>query len=191
MKGQYQPYHHYKGNKLTSSEKVERRVVELLLKSKIPDDKRESSIIFELKHSSECIQIARMLAQKRGLDIALAESIAALHDIHVIVNGTYKNHAKLGAPIAEKILKEIGGFTSREIKIISEAVAHHSEKDIYTGDPYVELVKDADVFACSLYKNAEDEYRLSKSPSLFKEYSNRVKKVRKEFGLSPNLVWRK
>jgi hypothetical protein len=35
---------------------------------------------------------------------------------------------------------------------------HHSEKNIYTNNPYIELVKDADVFACSLYKNAADEY---------------------------------
>lgn len=191
MVTQYKPYHHFKGNYLTSSEKVEKKVVELLLNSKIPDSKRESSIIFELKHSSECVQIARILAQKRNLNISLAESIAALHDIYVIVNGIYKNHAELGAPIAKGIMKKIGGFSAKEIKIISDAVAHHSEKDIYTENSYIELIKDADVFTCSLYKNAEDEYRLSKSDSLFQEYSNRVKKVRKELGLNPNQVWRK
>ncbi|MFH1899025.1 MAG: HD domain-containing protein [Patescibacteria group bacterium] len=191
MEEQYKPYHHYKGDELTPSEKVERRVVELLLNSKVPDNKRDSSVVFELKHSSECIQIARMLAQKRRLDISLAESIAALHDIYVIVHGIYKDHAKLGAPIAEKIVRDMGGFSSKEAKIISDAVAHHSEKDVYTNKPYIELIKDVDVFACSLYKNAEEEYRLSKSASLFKEYSNRVKKVRKEFNLNPNPVWRK
>ena len=191
MGTQYKSFHHFKGNSLTPSEKVERKIVELLLNSKIPDNKRESSVVFELKHSSECILIARMLAQKRNLDISLAESIAALHDIHVIINGTYKNHARLGAPIAQKIIKEIGGFSDEEIRIIFEAVAHHSEKDIYSDNPYIELIKDADVFACSLYKNAEDEYRLSKSELLFQEYSNRVKKIRKEFGLNPYQVWRK
>lgn len=191
MKSLYKPYHHFKGNNLTPSEKIERKVVLLLLKSKVPDSKRKSSIVFELKHSSECIQIARILAQKRNLDISLAESIAALHDIYVIVNGTYKNHAKLGSPMAEKIVREMGGFSGKEIEIISNAVAHHSEKDIYTNNPYIELIKDADVFACSLYKNAEDEYRLSKLELLFQEYSNRVKKVRKELGLNPDQVWRK
>ncbi|OGK41217.1 hypothetical protein A3A74_04200 [Candidatus Roizmanbacteria bacterium RIFCSPLOWO2_01_FULL_35_13] len=191
MGTQYKSYHHFKGDNLTPSEKVERKIVELLLNSKIPDRKRESSIVFELKHSSECVQVARIIAQKRNLDISLAESIAALHDIYVIVNGTYKEHAKLGALITKKIMIEIGGFSDKEISIVSNAVAHHSEKDVYTDNPYIELIKDADVFACSLYKNAEDEYRLSKSELLFQEYSNRVKKVRKELGLNPNQVWRK
>lgn len=93
--------------------------------------------------------------------------------------------------ITKKIMIEIGGFSDKEISIVSNAVAHHSEKDVYTDNPYIELIKDADVFACSLYKNAEDEYRLSKSELLFQEYSNRVKKVRKELGLNPNQVWRK
>lgn len=191
MKAIYKHYHHFKGNDLTPSEKVEKIVVELLLNSSLPDNKRESSIIFELKHVNDCIQIARILAQKRNLDISLAETIAALHDIHVIVNGTYKNHAILGRVLSEKILKNISGFSPQEIIIITNAVSHHSEKDIYTNQPYVELIKDADVFACSLYKNAEDEYRLSKSELLFKEYSHRVKKIRKELGLNPNPVWRK
>lgn len=186
-----QPYHHFKDESLSPSEKVERKVVQLLLNSKIPDEKRESSIVFELKHSSECIQVARILAQKRNLDLALAETAAALHDIHVIVEGTYKDHAKLGAPIAEKILNEIGGFTEQQIKIICDAVAHHSEKDIYTNDAYIELVKDADVFACSLYKNAESEYKRIKSPAIFEEYEKRVKKVRTELGLPDNPVFRK
>lgn len=187
---QYTHYHHFKGNDLTPSEKVERKVVELLLNAKVPDSKRESSIVFELKHSSECIQIARILAQKRNLDVSLAEVACALHDIQVIVNGTYKDHARLGKPIAEKILNEIGGFSEEEKRIITEAIVHHSEKDIYTNEPYVELVKDADVFACSLYKNAEDEYRLSKSEKLFNEYTKRVQQVRQELGLKPEPAWR-
>lgn len=186
----YKPYHHYKGNNLSSSEKVERKVVELLLESKVPDQMRDSSIIFELKHSSECVQVARILAQKRGLNIDLAEVSAALHDIYVIVHGIYKDHAKLGAPIAKQILEDIGGFTNEEIKTITRAVAHHSEKDIQSDNPYIELIKDADVFACSFYKKAEEEYRHIKSPKLFEEYASRVKKVRRELELPEKPVFR-
>lgn len=186
----YRSYHHYKGEDLTSSEKVERKVVELLLQSQVSDDKRDSSIVFELKHSSECIQVARILAQKRGLNIDLAETSAALHDIYVIIIGIYKDHAKLGASIAKQILEEIGGFTNEEIRTITEAVAHHSEKDIHTDNPYIELIKDADVFACSLYKKAAAEYRRIKSPVLFEEYARRVKKVRQELGLPEKPVFR-
>ncbi len=184
-------YHHFKGNNLTPSEKVERKVVQLLLTSKLSDRQRDSSIVFELKHSSEIIQIARILAQKRNLKMDLAETAAALHDVYVIIKGRYKYHAKLGGPIAQKILKQVGGFSQEEIKTISDAVAHHSEKDIHTNEPYIELIKDADVFACSLYKNSETEYRRIKSPKLFEEYTKRVIKVRRELGLFENPVYRK
>jgi len=103
-------FHHYKGNSLTPSEKVERKVIELLLSSNLPDTQRESSIIWELKHSSGCCQIARILAQKRNLNIAICEVASLIHDIYSILEGKYQNHAKLGAPITQKILKEIGGF---------------------------------------------------------------------------------
>lgn len=183
-------FHHFKGSYLNRSEKVQRKVVELLLKSNIPDEKRESSIIWELKHSSSCCQIARILAQKRNLDIELAEIIGILHDIHVIVEGNYENHAKKGAELAKKSLGEIGNFSQEEINTIAEAIAHHSEKQIYTEKPYVELAKDADVFDCSLYQNAQGFYLLHKPKDIYNEYVKRIRKVRKELGLSPNEVFR-
>lgn len=185
------PHHHYKGDNLSRSEKVERRVIELLLQSQIPDSQRESSIVWELKHSSGCLQIARLLAEKRKLDVEIAEVAAVLHDIYVIYHGSYKDHAKLGAPIAEKLLQGIGGFNTQEIEIISLAIAHHSEKDIYSNNPYIELIKDADVFDCSLYKGAEGEYRLTKNKLLFQEYVLRLKKIRQELGLPEQPVFRK
>lgn len=183
-------YHHYKGTHLSPTEKVEKRVVELLLHSKVSDEKRDSSIIFELKHSSECVQVARILAQKRGLNVALAEAAAALHDIYVIVIGSYSNHAKLGAPMAEKILKDTGGFTQSEIQTITDAVYHHSEKEIYTDKPYIELIKDADVFDCSFYKNSEAEYKRTKNPDILIHYAKRIKNVRRELGLPEEPVFR-
>lgn len=184
-------YHHFKGNDLSPSERVQRRVVELLINSKIHDSERESSVIFELKHSCECIQIARILAQKRGLNIELSETAAALHDIYVIAKGRYKDHGKLGASMAENILREIGGFSAKEIATICKAVKHHSEKDIYSDDPYSEVIKDTDVFDCSLIENSIDEYKLTKSQSMVREYIKRVKKVRRELGLPTAPVFRK
>ncbi len=183
-------FHHYKGNELSPAEKVERRVLELVLSSKVPDKEREDSIIFEFMHAAGCMQFGRLLAQKRNLNIDLASVASMLHDIYVIVTGKYKSHGPEGAPIAEKILKEIGGFTDEEINIVTQAVAHHSEKEIHSDDPYIELVKDVDVFDCSLYKNAEGFYRLHKSEDIFKEYVNRIKNVRKELVLPMEDVFR-
>jgi len=184
-------FHHYKGHELTPAEEVERKFAELLLHSKIPDGQRESSIIWELKHSSGCCQIARILAQKRGLDIEISETAALLHDIYVAVAGKYSDHAALGAPLAEKLLNQIGGFTPVQIKTIVEAVAQHSQKEVYSDNPYVELVKDVDVFDCSLYRGAEDYYRLHKPADIVEEYAKRTRAVRTELGLPKEDVFRK
>ena len=93
----YRDFHHYKGDSLAPAEKVERVVAEILLNSSISEDNHESSVIWELKHSSGCTQVARILAQKRGLDMLIAETASLLHDIYVITKGKYADHAKLGA----------------------------------------------------------------------------------------------
>lgn len=184
-------YHHFKGNDLSRSEKIQREVTKLLLKNKLPDEKRENSIVWEFKHHAGCVQIGRILAQKRKLDVELAEIICVLHDIYAIIEGKYNNHAKLGADIARKILEDSGDFSPSEIETITEAIAHHSDKHKYTNKPYVELAKDADIFECSLYAGAKGFYRLHKPKSVFKEYVNRIKKVRLELGLSTVEVFRK
>ncbi len=162
---------------------MQRKVIELILNSRLTDKERESSKVFELKHSSGCTQVGRILAEKRGLSKEYAELICVLHDIYVIVKGKYKNHAHLGAPIAEKILRGTKKFTEKEIKLISEAIYCHSEKHVYTDNPYVELAKDADTLDCFLYDNVEDYYIYNKSPKVAIEYFKRINKLRKEMGM--------
>ncbi|MBI2430994.1 MAG: HD domain-containing protein [Candidatus Levybacteria bacterium] len=183
MKSKLKDFHHYKGSGLTRFEKVEKKVIEHILSTKIPDQNREDSQTFEFLHASGCMQVGKILAQKRNLDVNLAGTACVLHDIFVIINGTYKNHGIEGAAIAEKILREIGGFPEEEIRIITQAVAHHSEKEVKSNDPYTELVKDADVFENSLYKNAEGFYRIHKPPHIFQKYVKRIIKVRNELNL--------
>lgn len=183
-------FHHFKGIGLTRSEKLQRKVAELLLNSNLHDEKRESSVIWELKHSSGCCQVGRILAQKRNLDVELSEIACILHDIYVVVEGKYEDHAKRGAVIAEDILEDSGDFKGEEIKLITEAIVHHSEKQLYTNKPYVELVKDADVFDCSLYEGAKGFYMIHKPKDIYEEYVKRIRNVRKELGLNENEVFR-
>lgn len=183
-------YHHFKGNDLTRSEKIQRLVTQMILESKIPDSKRENSVVWELKHHAGCVQIGRILAQKRNLDVEISEIICVLHDIYAIFEGKYKDHGRLGAESARRILSETKEFTAEEIETITKAIAHHSEKEVYTDNPYVELAKDADVFECSLYQGAEGFYKLHKSEAVFKEYVNRIKQVRQELGLPANEIFR-
>ncbi len=178
-------YHHFKGNKLNRSEFIQRKVVQLILNGKLTDKERESSKVFELKHSSGCTQVGRILAEKRRLNKEYAELICVLHDIYVIVKGRYKNHAHLGAPIAARILRSTNKFRLSEIKLITEAIFNHSDKHIYSKNPYVELAKDADTLDCFLYDNVEGYYTGNKPPKVAKEYFKRIIKLRKELGLRP------
>ena len=129
--------------------------------------------------------IGLKIYNQRRLNKEYAELICALHDIYVIVKGKYKDHAHLGAPIAEKILRNTKKFSDKEVKLISEAIFNHSEKHVYTKNPYVELAKDADTLDCFLYDNVEGYYTGSKPPKVAKEYFNRIIKLRKEMGMRP------
>ncbi len=188
--GAIKDFHHFKGNGLSRSEKIQRTVYEMIVCSRLPDNKRENSMIWELMHTAGCCQIGRILAQKRNLDIGLAEVVCALHDIYAVVEGKYDGHAKKGAEIAGKILIESGNFNAEEIGVITDAIANHSEKNVHTDKPYVELAKDADAFDCSLYENAKGFYVLHRPKEIFEEYAKRIRSVRKELGLKEADVFR-
>jgi hypothetical protein len=176
-------YHHFKGNNLSRSENVQRLVAQMILESPVPDEKRENSKIWELKHHAGTVQIGRILAIKRNLDIELTEIICALHDIYAIIEGKYLDHAHLGAKIAEKLLTDTHEFNNDEIATICKAIAAHSDKDNIDTNPYLELAKDADAFDCSLYEGAEGFYRLHKPEEIFNKYVERITNVRRELGL--------
>lgn len=188
----YNPiYTHFKGNELSRSELIERFVVETIMKSKRSNDDRSWSKVFEIKHSSSVIQLGRILAQKRGLNEELVVVICALHDIYVDDSGRVTDHADMGAKIADKILKKTKKFTDKEVTLIVRAIREHSNKHKISKDPYVELIKDVDVFDCGLYKGVHDAYVYEKSAKICKSYFERIKKVREELGLPYDIRWDK
>ncbi|MBI5135118.1 HD domain-containing protein [Candidatus Uhrbacteria bacterium] len=184
-----QKYTHFKGNHLSRSELVQRMVVEAILQSPVPDEKRDWSKVFELKHSSSVVQTACMLAQKRGLNQEMAVLGAVLHDIAVFKTGSATNHAINGANIVTPILQRMGVFSDEEIGHIALLVREHSNKHLISADSLVELVKDADVFDCSLLEGAYDAYREQKSSEIVAHYFARIQKVRAELGLPHDKQW--
>jgi len=186
----YKDASHFKGNNLSRSENVQRIVAQLILDSKIPDEQRENSKIWELKHHAGTVQIGRILAIKRNLNLELTELICVLHDIYPIVTGKYKDHARLGGVLAKEILQKTQEFTEQEIATICNAIAAHSNKDTVDTDPYMELIKDADAFECSLYEGAEGFYKLHKPEEVFLKYAQRIRNVRRELGLPTDPIFR-
>ncbi len=145
--------------------------------------------MFELKHSSSVVQIARILAQKRGLNEELAVLGAVLHDIAVFKTGSAETHAKNGTMIVKEMLENAQQFTPEEIARITQIVGEHSNKHVVNDDPLVELVKDADVFDCSLLEGARAGYLQQKTPEMAKQYFARIQTVRGELGLPHDPQW--
>ncbi len=172
---------------MSRSDKIQSWIVNELLNSKLSQEKRESSVQWELKHSSGVIQLARLLAQKRNINEELAEIAAGLHDVHVIVNGTYEDHARSGAKIARELLEQSKQFSSAEINQIDEAIAQHSDKHIYSNNALVELIKDADTLDCFFYGDTVYDY---KKEQLRIHYYKRIVSLRNELGLPENQYFR-
>jgi hypothetical protein len=179
-------YHHFREELIDPNDrlaKCERYIINLLLHSNLPDSERESSIYWELKHQASTLQFAKILACKRGLPEDICAIGLILHDVYSIVHGKYKNHAYLGTSIAMEILHEIGDFSEEELDHISRVIRHHSDKDVWSNDPFQEIGKDVDVLDCFLYEGAFDYYLGNKPLSIFKEYLSRAKNVWNELGL--------
>lgn len=95
-------------------------------------------------------KFCNLLAEKRKLNTELAAACGMLHDIAYMSGGSSENHAIEGAKQAESLLKEMKAYDVDEIKIITTAIAHHSDKRT-VHDDYSELLKDADVMDHCFY----------------------------------------
>jgi len=179
-------HHHYKKDLITVNDRVavyERYVVDLLLNSDLPDSQRDSSIAFELKHHHSTSQFSRILARKRGLNEDVCCVGALLHDLYATVYGSYADHAHRSAELAENVLDEIGLFSDDEKKEIIKLIFNHSDKDVWSADPYEEFCKDADILDSFLYPNAYGYYLKHKKLYVFDNYIKRAKLIWGEMGI--------
>lgn len=186
-------HHHFREDEIPTADRVarcERYVVDALLASTVPDSNRDSSISWELKHQAGVTQMARILAAKRTLPLDVCTVGALLHDVFVIIEGRYKDHARLGGPIAAGILRQVGGFSEDEIAQVRRIVENHSDKDTWSPDPLQELGKDADILDCFLYPGALDEYLLKKPIVQVAHYLRRAQRVWREIALDPQPAFR-
>jgi hypothetical protein len=182
-------YHHFKRDLIDVDDAVarcERYVVDRLLTSNLSDADRDSSVAFELKHHAAVTQFARLVARKRELPLRRCTVGALLHDIYVIEHGTYSDHAHQGAPLADRITADIGGFTEQEAADIRSIVYHHSDKHVWSDDVFAEFGKDVDILDCFLYPGAFDYYLKHKPLAVFMHYLMRAKKMWAELGVPPD-----
>ncbi|ERJ11344.1 HD domain-containing protein [Haloplasma contractile] len=158
------------------------RILALLLKDMkdLNDEGRELPIRWNIMHMYSSVQIAKLLAFKRGINTELAAIAAALHDIGVVKTKKRKDHAQAAKPFVYEYLNlynsqfgdKLGEITEEEIELIVTAIVKHSEKEKIDEHPFIELLKDVD---------SVDRYLhgvITKSDHL-----NRCKRVTRELNL--------
>jgi uncharacterized protein len=153
-------------------------ILELLLEKtkEFADLNRDQPLEWSIMHMYSCSQLAKLLAIKRGLDQEIAGIAGAIHDLAIIETGIFKDHGPNGANLVRDFLKNYNkrfgdsyGFISdEEIELIVKATIHHSDKKQYSGDTFVELIKDVDSF--DRYLHGKETY------DFYVERTNRVLK---------------
>ena len=125
----------------------------LTVDERLKDVKKSSERFQAIKHLNGVAEMGRLLALRRGLDEDTLYVAGLLHDLWSYEYDCEDNHAKEGAKHAKKILKQ-HDYSDKEIKIITEAIANHSDKGREHGE-YAEALKDADV----LHHFLQEPYR--------------------------------
>lgn len=116
------------------------------------DNERDLPIVWNVMHMYSSSQLAKIIALNRGMDMELASIAAAIHDIAVIVTKKTDGHAQKAEMYVRDIIdkynnkwREDSSFiTKEEENMIVNAITKHSDKETYSKDPFVELLKDVD-----------------------------------------------
>lgn len=117
----------------------------------LSEDGREIPIIWSIMHMFGTVQLAKLLALKRGIDPELAALTSAFHDIYTLHTGLTENHATLAKKYIIEIIKEydkrrgkLPEITGDEVERIIRVVDVHGKKHNFSDDPLKELLKDVD-----------------------------------------------
>lgn len=118
----------------------------------LEDEGRDLPIKWNMMHMYSSSQLAKILALRRGIDMELASIAATLHDIAVIMTKKRDNHTERAEEYVRQAIKDfnnkngekLGRINDEEVELLVKAISQHSNKEEYTQDSFVELLKDID-----------------------------------------------
>ena len=161
------------------------RILAMLLSEMkdLTDEGRDFPIRWNMMHMYSSSQLAKLLAIRRGMDPELAGIAAALHDIGVVMTKKHEGHAEAACPYVydflERYNQESGAKLSKvakeEMDAIVKAIIHHSEKELDSKDPFVELLRDVDSIDAYLHGVEIEGGRLERSKRVMKELGIEMK----------------
>lgn len=143
----------------------------------LSDDGRDIPIVWNVMHMFSSSQVAKIIALRRGVNMELASIAATLHDIAVIVTKKTKNHAEIAERYVRAAIERfnnesstsISKITDEEINMIVNAIIRHSDKETYSNDPFIELLKDIDSVDRYLHGIESDGAYLERCNRVFME----------------------
>lgn len=155
------------------------RILSMLLSEMkdLTDEGRDLPIRWNIMHMHSSSQLAKLLAIHRGIDPELAGIAAALHDIGVVMTKKHEGHAEIAPSyvydFVERYNRESGTklskVTQEETDVIVNAIIQHSDKEICSDDPFVELLRDVDSLDAYLHGVKIEGGRLERSQRVMKE----------------------
>jgi len=113
----------------------------------LTDEGRDFPIRWNIMHMYSSSQVAKLLAIHRGIDPELAGIAAALHDIGIVKIKKHEGHAEAAPPYVYDFIgrynresgTRLSKVTEEELKAIVKAVVRHSEKELNSNDPFIEI----------------------------------------------------
>ena len=166
------------GNKKFSMRRLNRILAMLFSEMKdLTNGGRDLPIRWNIMHMYSSSQLAKLLAIHRGIDPELAGIAAALHDIGVVMTQKHEGHAEVAPQYVYDFLEKynqesewrLPKVSKEEMDTIVNAIIQHSEKEIYSDDPFVELLKDVDSLDAYLHGVKIEGGRLERSKRVMKE----------------------
>lgn len=118
----------------------------------LSDEGRDLPMRWNIMHMYSCSQLAKIIALRRGMDIELAPIAAAMHDIAIVATKKAEGHAKRAEAYIRDAInkynnewsKGLSPITEEEEDMLVDAIAKHSDKETYSDNSFIELLKDID-----------------------------------------------
>ncbi|MBD3190313.1 MAG: HD domain-containing protein [Candidatus Heimdallarchaeota archaeon] len=157
------------------------RIVGIIHKKtlELSEDDRELPIVWSVMHMYSTMQLAKIVALKRGINPELAALTAVFHDCFTLLTGSTEDHGKNAEKYIREIIDDYNSDLSGELAKISEeemnriiyAVSVHSNKKEIVNDSLAELMKDVDsldgfLHGMTIYPGSSRAKRIN---NLFKE----------------------
>lgn len=147
----------------------------------LTEDNRDFPVNWSVMHMYSTMQLAKLVALKRGLEPDLAALTCAFHDIYSLLKGKTEDHGIKAEPYIREIILEYNSehreslpeITAVEQEQIFVAVKNHSDKNKIDDDSYGKLLKDVDSIDSYLHgmTPGRKSGRIPRGNEVLKEFS--------------------